>query len=1724
MRAQLSARKIDMEDMPGDLVTAILKAAERSRSRVSGIYFIDGNGNEKFQAYYELVENATRILSSLKANGVNKGDKVIFQLKNEYYFVNLYWACILGGIVPVPLTVSTTASTNSEAFVKLLNVCDQLCNAKIITEYSLREIFEEVSREHENLSIEYFEDIDKGTNKSEEIAIPDTEDLAFIQFSSGSTGTPNGVMLSHKNLTYNTAMMIRRNKITEEDFIGNWMPLTHDMGIIALHLTFVMSMSNQFIMSPEVFLKKTNMYLEKLTKHRATFLGAPNFALAWMEEKVSEKNLVNFDLSHIRVIYNGAEPISANVAKKFLDKFSTCGLDILALRFVYGMAEASVAISMPDIGEVQKIYKLDRKEFTLNGMAVDALDNDTDSIDFVEVGYPLDSMEIRILDDSDKLLDENQIGNIVIKGPNVTTGYFNNYTKNKNLFIDEFLRTGDLGFIRNDRLVITGRKKDVIFFNGQNYYAHDIERLCQEINYIDSGKVAACGVFNDRKEKEEMIIFVQYRKKIEQFLPIIEDIKHHISNKIGQSVNYVIPVMSIPRTTSGKLQRYKLAQKYISGEFDDVISNIEILMRNQFNTENCEEKDIPRNGTEVWMKEIWSEILDGKEFNLNNNFFNLGGDSLKMMKVITEIQKRYGLEISVHDFVKLENIRELSNFILKNISEAGENKFSQKDADFVNLYEPFKLTEVQMAYLMGRNSVFEMGGISTHGYYEFETRLDIERFNRSLQNVINRQHMLRTVVLSEGKQKILETVPDYMIDIQDIRHLTKEEQQKVIESVREKISHHIFNHEEWPLIEFKVLRLSDDLNYLFFSFDLLIIDGSSIMIMIKEIMQYYENPNIKLRELEYSFRDYVLECEELKKTKKYELDRKFWLDKLESFSDSPKLPMKKVPREISKPRFKRYQKIIDKTMWKNIKEMAKNKGITPSVLLCTIYSEILGFWSNQQNLAINVTTFNRYPFHKDVDSIIGDFTSVMLIDVDVSKKTNIWEKAKLIQEMFMEALDHRYYDGIEFMRELSRHNNMGTKAIMPIVFTSMLFHENENSESASLDDFGNIKMGISQTSQVYLDFQVTESKGKLYITWDFVEELFEESVIETMFQEYVKLLEHLDIDNEILNVTASQKDITLIQEYNMTKNDEEFDTLNSMFKEQVMKFPDKIAIKLQDEIITYKELDDKSNKIAHYLKENGVRTNILVGIKSYRTINTIANIMGVLKAGGAYVPIDPKYPMNRQNYIIENSKIDIILEPELYENKNLCEYPVDLVEINDDVDNLAYVIYTSGSTGKPKGVSITHRAVLNTIIDINKKFNVGSNDRIIGLSSMCFDLSVYDIFGSLSVGATLVMIPDLRDIKNITNIIKEEKITVWNSVPAVMDMLVENIEVESKEEIPFWKIAYNSEMIIEYDKIESLRLIMLSGDWISINLARKIKKNFPCVELISLGGATEASIWSIYYPIKEIRESWKSIPYGMPLANQEFYVLNYNKELCPIGVPGELYIGGIGLARGYVNDEDKTNYAFINHKELGRIYKTGDYGVMNNQGYIEFSGRKDHQVKIMGHRIELGEIENSLLKHKGISNSIVMDRVHSNGKKYLCAYIISDEEFTDKDLKLHLQKELPDYMIPSYFLRIYDIPLSLNGKVNRNALPEPREVINNGSNYYAKPKNNDEELLVRIWKEILDEPNIGVNDNFFDVGGDSISAVKVFINLKNKYTKISLNNIFEYPTIADLAKHLPIMK
>lgn len=1129
------------------------------------------------------------------------------------------------------------------------------------------------------------------------------------------------------------------------------------------------------------------------------------------------------------------------------------------------------------------------------------------------------------------------------------------------------------------------------------------------------------------------------------------------------------------------------------------------------------------------LAKIWADVLGLEHVGQNESFFGLGGHSLLAAQLITWVRDRLQIELSLNTLFKASTPAACADLIRQHTASEAEPlsiAYPSVVSDPAQRFTPFMTTDVQQAYWVGRNMAEAPFNVGNHAYIEVVAPLlDIQRFNSAMQRLIERHEMLRAIMLPDGQQQILPKVPPFAATCVDLRG---QDQQKVtakLQQMRLEMDHQLLPIEQWPAFDLRIVLLDGSQTQIHLSVESLFVDAWSMHLLVQEFIQLYNNLAIHLPPLELSFRDYLLTEQTLHDTDFYQRAEQYWLKRLFSLPPAPDLPV--VPLSASQqPHFVHYEGRLEKELWKRLKVRGAQAELTPSGILLAAFAEVLRTWSKNPHFSLNLSIFNRLPLHPQVNQIVGDFTSLIVLAIEDATGT-FEHRARSIQEQMWRDLDYSVYSGVQVLRELGRRQSNIATGVMPIVFTSLLIEDMANQFSPPWQE---TLYCVSQTPQVWLDHQVLESDGTLIFHWQVVESLFPAGVIDAMFSAYTQLLqclameEHVWQANLIPLLPAQQR--ALYEHTNATDGPPESPCLlQQLFTRQVCKDPKQLAIITPQRTLSYAEVHTGSLLLAYQLRQLGAKPNQLVGIVMEKGWEQIVAALGVLLSGAAYLPIDAQTPETRLHYLLEHSNVNIVLTQSLLAQQihwpaNIqCIY-VDTLELQQTAapeleaiqtpEDLAYVIYTSGSTGLPKGVMIDHRAAVNTVVDINERFQVGPQDRVLALSAFTFDLSVYDIFGLLAAGGTIVMPTNeaVRDPLAWLEVIIKERITIWNTVPALLQILLEFAEEQAQT------LSLGN----------SLRLTLLSGDWIPLSLPGHLKKFLPDIEMISLGGATEASIWSIFYPIHKIDPSWKSIPYGYPLRNQRFYVLNEVLEACPLWVTGDLYIGGMGLSRGYWGDEEKTQASFLLHPRTGeRLYKTGDLGRYLPDGTIEFLGREDFQVKIQGYRIELGEIEAALARHPNIQEAIVTSAGEAHGEKYLVAYIVlqSASSLKASELRTFLAERLPGYMVPSTFLFLEKLPLTSNGKVDRKALPLPaRQDMGVDQHETSLEETALVAQIRQILMRLLKIEHIDPHTNLLEYGATSLDMLRLANQLHNRFhVRLYAGQLYRYATLATLAQY-----
>ncbi|MDB5102281.1 MAG: thioester reductase, partial [Cyanobacteria bacterium RYN_339] len=1090
----------------------------------------------------------------------------------------------------------------------------------------------------------------------------------------------------------------------------------------------------------------------------------------------------------------------------------------------------------------------------------------------------------------------------------------------------------------------------------------------------------------------------------------------------------------------------------------------------------------PQGELETAIAALWAEALGVERVGRHDDFFALGGHSLLAMRLVDTMRTRLGLEPGLRALF----LHPTPAGLATQLAPAAAAPVLLRG----DLAAPFPLTEVQEAYWVGRQTA----GVSAHAYVEFEPlNLDLAKLQAALDALVRRHPQLRAVISADGRQQVLPDVPAFPVDVHDLRSFAPAVQAERLESLRAELAHAVRPADRWPLFGVTVALLDDHRTRLHLGFDALIADAASLGILARELGALLLGEALPPAPA-LTFQDYVLTARAVASGPAGDRARAYWLDRLEALPPAPALP--EGDATPGPARFERHAGGLPLAAWERLRATAREAGVAPAAVLLTAFSLVLARFSRSPRFTLNLTRFDRRRWHPDVDGVVGDFTALSLLEVDLPAGSFL-QAARALQDRLWQDLDHPDAGGVWTLRELARRRGATP---MPVVFTGVLDQDVAAALPAALGKPG---FGASQTPQVDLDHQAMLSDGALAHHWDVRVGAYPPGLATAMFAAYEGVLARLAVEPwtawpEVL------PDATLaaIAAYNQVPDPPPADTLWAAFARQAAATPAAPAVLAGDVSLTYAELDQQARIVANHLMDAGIQRGDRVAIAMDKGWEPVAAALGVLAAGAAYVPIDPETPPTRRHQLVEATGARVVLVqpggPTDWHHRVVTREDAEARPVPGPGE-LAYIIFTSGSTGTPKGVAVTHAAAMTTVAEVNRRWGVGAADRVLALSALGFDLSVYDLFGPLAAGGTVVMPPprSQRDPDAWLAAIDRHRVTLWNSVPALMALLLARLDGAPGP--------------------VTLRLALLSGDWVPADLPDRLRLACPAVEVVALGGATEAAIWSICQPCPP-GAGWAAVPYGRPLAGQAFHVLDDGLRPRPPGVPGELYIGGASLAVGYWGDAERTAERFVTALDGTRLYRTGDWGrwIPGDDGalVIEFLGREDQQVKILGQRIELGEIEATLARCPGLDGAAVAAVGPTRGDKHLVGYLTpagADSEAA----AAFLRERLPAGMVPRAWHVLDALPLTANGKVDRAALARlaPVQVA-------AAPATALEARLATLFAEVLERPDLDPTADLLALGVNSIDLVRLANRLESELGhRPDLADMFALRTLRDLAAY-----
>lgn len=1024
---------------------------------------------------------------------------------------------------------------------------------------------------------------------------------------------------------------------------------------------------------------------------------------------------------------------------------------------------------------------------------------------------------------------------------------------------------------------------------------------------------------------------------------------------------------------------------------------------------------------------------------------------------------------------------------------------------------PFALAPMQHAYWIGRADEQQLGGVAAHLYVEFDgPAIDPDRLREAVTELLAMHPMLRTRFLPDGTQQTLSAVDAAPLHTLDLRGTEPDTVAATLSELRDRKTHQRLDVEHGQVIDVTLTRLDEQTSRLHLDVDMLAADAMSYRTLVAELAALYRGQ--KLTAPSYTYRQY--RTEHAADPAVGESDRQWWHQRLPALPAAPELPSTAA---FGTRRTVRHAHWLSPEHKHRLTAAAHARAITPAMAVAAVFADTLGGWSRQPHFLLNIPLFQREPVHPEIDRVIGDFTSSVLLDVDVSDDVAVVDRARELQRRLYEGAAHGGYTGLDVLRDLGRYR--GEPVLAPIVFTSAL-DLGELFADVVAETFGEPVWIVSQGPQVLLDAQVTEVNGGLLLNWDVRAEMFPDGVIEAMFAHFTDAVERLAAGEAGWQAEAAARlpaaQANARAAVNATDLPVSGRCLHEGFFDHAGAHPEAPAVLWgaapRSDRWSYGELARAALAVAGTLAGRGVRPGDTVAVHLPKGPDQVLAVLGVLAAGATYVPIGVDQPPARREAILATAEAVAVITADgaaefghdiaVVEIAAAATHPDPLpAPILPDPDSVAYVIFTSGSTGTPKGVEGRHSGAMNTIDTLNTWFAVTAADRTLALSALEFDLSIYDIFGMLSAGGAVVVLDaDQRAATTSwVDVLATHRVSVLNCVPSLLDMIL-NLDDQ--------RVG------------RSLRAVILGGDWVPADLARRLADQVPGCRFAGLGGSTEASIHNTICEVSgQPPASWTTVPFGVPLPNTRCRVVSPTGRDCPDWVTGELWVGGVNVAAGYRNDPERTAQRFVDHDGM-RWYRTGDLARYWPDGTVEFLGRADNQVQLRGHRVELGEVEHALRAAPGVRQAVAV--VLTGAAPQLVAVVAGDTARIDADTVSAVAADrLPAYMVPSRVVVLPQIPLTPNGKHDRRALTAsvtPEHHSTGG----ADPRTDVEAALAAITAEVLEVDSIGVDRDFFALGGDSVLATTLIARVRDwlDIDHAVVADLFATRTVAGLARRL----
>ncbi len=1637
--------------------------------------------------YEELNSYANQIAHQLRAVGIKEEQCVGVYLERSAEFVSTMMGIIKSGGVYTPIDTQNPASrvekmlleNSFEVLITTASLLKDLPKVSVSKVIVIDEVSEELMVGLEKEGVHVY---DCTSIEDQEVTNPENNNRmngwAYILFTSGSTGAPKGAItchdgaMNHLLAEYKLLNLPDGFRFLQSAGIGSDISVWQILGPLLKGGACVI-VDKFELLDYERLLTTINKTNVSLVEFVPTYMWG---LLSYIKECPTPVSLKG--LQWIMLV---GEAIPAQLVNDLRKLYPT-----IKLLNAYGPCEAS-----DDVIQYEITANLEEESR-------------------VPIGKVIPNMNVAILNSELQLCPIGVSGEICVSGVGVGAGYIGLPERTAQSFIsnpypellgDVMYKTGDMGrWLPDGNIEFLGREDHQVKIRGHRVELEGIASTLRKAKEVEDCHVL---VHKNAQGEELLLCFVVLNtsgigKDESSLTPILHELCQQELPTYMHPSQYCI-LEELPQNLSDKVDRKKLLKIYnteFSGERSIQINNYVA----------------PRNELEEQLITIWQELLGVSNIGVYDNFFELGGHSLLATRLVSNIRRELKFELAIKDV-----------FIHATIADLGNHLETKSEGALVPDVIPQKVEgQIPLSFSQERLWFLDQlqGSLEYHIPVVLRLKGDLDEtiLEESLKTIVDRHQILRTVIKSNKGFGYQDVIPS---DNWKLSTITSKDEVEA----KEEISNFLelpFDLSTDYMLRASVYNVGEKEYLLAIVFHHIASDGWSENILVSEFVELYNalktNRNIELPNLSLQYSDYAIWQRKYVEGDILEKQLTYWENKLKG--STPLL----LPTDFARPSIQSTEGSsievkLSKDLSDSINKVCQKEGVTLFMLLLSAFKVLLYRYSGQSDICVGTPIANRT--QSNLEDMIGFFVNSLTLRSNLEGNPTFKKVLQLVKTTTLEGYDNQLAPFEKVVDRVVNKRDMSMPPLFQVLF--ILQNAINDEKEISLADLDVSEYDYKEiTSQFDVTLNVEESDLGIFLNMGYCTKLFKKETVENMLVHYQELLKSIvkNTDQSIgkLSMLTSEEEERITNRFNNRKiQNTSNKNVIDIFQDQVSQKPNSIALDFKGNQLSYLELDQKSNQIAHYLQKKGVKQNDIVGICIERSLEMIVGILGILKAGAGYVPIDHKYPQTRINFIIEDTGVDMMLT-----NSNVSSLvfknPIDfeLIKLDEDwgsiskeptkltvkivPEHTSYVIYTSGSTGTPKGVKVAHKNLTNLVG--SRVGYYGKLENMLLIPSFVFDPSVAVIFDTLTTGGRLIIPTDdsITDSMEMKSILKGENLDAILCSTSYYDyLLTEGVLKET-----------------------TFKRVVLGGESLSKNLVSRHYEQNKNVPLFNEYGPTESTVWST---VSEIAVDEDSITIGKPIANTQVYILDTYQNLVPVKSVGELYIGGAGLTEGYLNQEELTKEKFIESPFVKgeRLYKTGDLGRWLENGSIEFIGRIDDQVKIRGYRIELGEVEKAVMKESMVDMCCVLAKEDNKGIKRLVGYVVA-KDFDRKALQKALHEKLPEYMIPQLWVELDSIPMTNNGKIDKKALLDPEMEILSGEEYVA-PRNETEFSLVSIWQTLLGIEKIGVLDSFFELGGHSLLVTRlVSLIRENLNVEIAIKDVFEYNTIEELASYIEFIQ